>query len=123
MSDLRASIFVPSKPESVGLWLATSSRFAAFVCTTTWTLITKSFQPAKPASLRWGVLAGLIDVSGSVLFFRALQAGRMDAAVVLSSLYPVITVLWARIVLKEQFSRWKIAGVLAALTAVPLIAS
>ena len=120
-----AGFYICAKQAGVGsaLWLATSTRFAAFVCTAAWTLITKSFHPAKPASLRWGVLAGLIDVSGSVLFFRALQSGRMDAVVVLSSLYPVITVLWARIVLKEQFSRWKIAGVVAALTAVPLIAS
>jgi drug/metabolite transporter (DMT)-like permease len=73
--------------------------------------------------LRWGVLAGLIDVSGSVLFFRSLQGARLDTAVVLASLYPVITVLLARIVLKEQFTRWKIAGMLAALAAVPLIAS
>ncbi|MFL6462792.1 MAG: EamA family transporter, partial [Bryobacteraceae bacterium] len=87
------------------------------------TLATKSFHPAQPASLRWGVLAGFIDVSGSVFFFRALQTGRLDTAVVLSSLYPVVTVLLASIVLKEQFTHWKVAGMVAALAAVPLIAS
>jgi uncharacterized membrane protein len=65
----------------------------------------------------------VIDVSGSVFFFRALQIGRMDATVVLSSLYPVITVLLARLILREHFTRWKTAGILAALAAVPLIAS
>ena len=48
---------------------------------------------------------------------------RLDAAVVLTSLYPAITVVIARIVLKEQFTRWKAAGIIAALAAVPLIAA
>ena len=46
----------------------------------------------------------------------------LDAAVVLSSLYPVITVLLARLILKEHFSRWKAIGIIAGLAAVPMIA-
>jgi uncharacterized membrane protein len=120
-----AGFYICARQAGTGsaLWLAASSRVAAFVCTATWMLITRSFQPARPASLRWGMVAGLIDVSGSVLFFRALQSGRLDTAVFLASLYPVITVMLARIVLKEQFTRWKIAGMMAALAAVPLIAT
>ena len=47
----------------------------------------------------------------------------MDVAVVLSSLYPAITVVLAGIFLHERFTRWKLAGLLAALAAVPLIAA
>jgi len=68
-------------------------------------------------------VAGCLDVSGSVVFIRASQTGRLDAAVILASLYPVVTVLLARIVLNEQFTRWKTVGMLAALVAVPLITS
>jgi drug/metabolite transporter (DMT)-like permease len=120
-----AGFYICARQAGTGsaFWLACSSRFAAFLCTATWTLATKSFHPAQTASLRWGVLAGFIDVSGSVFFFRALQTGRLDTAVVLSSLYPVVTVLLASIVLKEQFTHWKVAGMVAALAAVPLIAS
>jgi drug/metabolite transporter (DMT)-like permease len=41
---------------------------------------------------------------------------------VISSLYPAITVLLARLFLKEHFSRWRVVGMIAALLAVPMIA-
>ena len=75
------------------------------------------------AQLRWGLTAGVLDVTGSAMFIFASQTGRLDAAVLISSLYPAITVLLARLFLNEHFSRWKVVGLLAALLAVPLIAS
>ena len=68
------------------------------------------------------MLAGCLDVTGTVLFVRAAQSGRLDTAVVLTSLYPVITILLARAILKERFTAWKTAGMAAALAAVPMIA-
>ena len=76
----------------------------------------------QPAGAALALFAGCLDVSGTALFIRAEQTGRLDTAVVLSSLYPVITVLLARVVLHEQFTRWKTVGIFAALLAVPLIA-
>jgi drug/metabolite transporter (DMT)-like permease len=61
-------------------------------------------------------------VSGTAFFVRADQTGRLDASVVLCSLYPVITVLLAVCFLKERFTRLKLAGIAAAVAAVPLIA-
>jgi drug/metabolite transporter (DMT)-like permease len=58
-----------------------------------------------------------------MLFVRASQTGRLDEAVVISSLYPAVTVLLARIALKERFTRWRFVGLLAALAAVPMIAA
>ena len=69
------------------------------------------------------IIAGCLDVSGSALFIRASQIGRLDVSVVISSLYPAITVLLARLVLHEHFSRWRTIGMLAALAAVPMIAA
>ncbi len=60
------------------------------------------------------VVAGILDITGSVVFIRAAQIGRLDAAVVLSSLYPAVTVVLARIFLHEHFSRARTIGMVAA---------
>jgi drug/metabolite transporter (DMT)-like permease len=105
------------------LWLATGSRMSALVVTAMIVLSGKKFAPSYPAGFALGLLAGCIDVTGTVLFIRATQSGRLDSAVVLSSLYPAITVLLARLILKEHFTVWRSIGVVAALAAVPMVAA
>jgi drug/metabolite transporter (DMT)-like permease len=104
------------------LWIAGLARVASFAVTSTSVLLTRSFRPMDRQAATMGVFAGCIDVGGSVFFIRASQAGRLDVAVVISSLYPVVTVLLARAMLGERFTRWRIVGMVAALLAVPLIA-
>jgi drug/metabolite transporter (DMT)-like permease len=116
-------IFMDRAGSGAALWLSTASRGSAFFVTAVVTLAGKKFSPTYPAGFALGSLAGCVDVTGTVLFVRAAQTGRLDTAVILSSLYPTITVLLARILLKEHFTRWKALGVLAALAAVPMIAA
>lgn len=105
------------------LWLATGSRASALLVTALVVVSGKKFSPTYPMGFALGLLAGSIDVTGTVFFIRATQTGRLDRAVILSSLYPAITVLLARLILKEHFTAWKLIGVLAALAAVPMIAA
>lgn len=103
------------------LWIAATSRLGSFLLTGIIVLATQSRRMTR-RSAALGVLAGCLDVTGSALFVRASQTGRLDTAVVLTSLYPAVTVLLARVFLKEHFSRWKAVGMFAALLAVPMIA-
>src|SRR5258707_15576378 len=85
--------------------------------------VERNFGYITCAGVRWGVLTGCIDSMGTILFVRASQTGRLDEAVVISSLYPAVTVLLARFFLREHFTRWRFVGLLAALAAVPMIAA
>ena len=104
------------------LWLAVFSRVGSLGLTGAIVLLQRNLQITREG-IFWGMVAGCLDVSGTALFVRASQLGRLDSAVVLTSLYPAVTVLLARLVLDEHFTRWKAVGMFAALVAVPLIAS
>jgi drug/metabolite transporter (DMT)-like permease len=104
-------------------WMAALSRSGGLAVTALVVIARRTFRDITVAGLLWGVLTGGLDSIGTVLFVRASQTGRLDEAVVLSSLYPAITVLLARMVLKEHFTRWRFVGLLAALAAVPMIAA
>jgi drug/metabolite transporter (DMT)-like permease len=104
------------------VWAAATSRLASLVVTAVILLLTPFSKncTSRPAVI--AAIAGCLDVSGTMVFVRATQTGRLDSAVVLASLYPAVTVALARIFLKEHLSRWRAAGMFATLIAVPLIA-
>jgi drug/metabolite transporter (DMT)-like permease len=104
-------------------WIATLTRCGGLTVTALIVLLGGQFRDITPAGVRWAVFTGCVDSIGTILFARASQTGRLDEAVVISSLYPAVTVLLARLLLKEQFTRWRFVGLLAALAAVPMIAA
>jgi drug/metabolite transporter (DMT)-like permease len=115
-------IFVRQAGNGAALWIAAASRGSSLVATGAITILGRKFTPTYPLGFALGIFAGCMDVTGTVMFIRASQTGRLDTAVILSSLYPAVTVLLARFLLKEHFTRWKTVGMIAALTAVVMIA-
>ena len=67
-------------------------------------------------------LVGLLDVTGNAAFVVAAHVGRLDVAGLLSSLYPVSTIILAVIFLGERVTRAHAAGIVVAGVAVALIA-
>jgi len=105
------------------LWIASISRVGSFLATAVAVVVIRAPLRLDRPRAALGAVAGVLDISASALFIFASQRGRLDEAVVITSLYPAVTVLLARLFLKEHFSLWRFVGLLAALAAVPLIAA
>jgi drug/metabolite transporter (DMT)-like permease len=86
-------------------------------------LVRRKFTAPPVRILPLLALGGIADTGGNVFFILAEQAGRLDVASVLSSLYPATTVLLALIILRDRLNRAQIVGILLALCAIPLIAA
>jgi drug/metabolite transporter (DMT)-like permease len=78
--------------------------------------------PPTAAVARLIVAAGLLDVGANASFLHATNNGLLTVASVLSSLYPVVTALLARIVLAERISSFQRWGFVAAMAGTTLIA-
>jgi len=68
-------------------------------------------------------LVGIGDMLGNLLFAAASTSGLVSITSVLASLYPIITVVLARLVLKERVARSQEAGIGLTLAGVALISA
>jgi drug/metabolite transporter (DMT)-like permease len=91
----------------------------AFVVTA---LVVRSVGGLTPRDVPSLALVGLGDVGANLTFALASQRGFLSITSVLGSLYPVVTVLLARLVLHERLTRVQLLGVSAALAGVALVA-
>lgn len=66
-------------------------------------------------------VVGLLDMTGNAAFILAAQSGQLAIAAVLSSLYPVVTVVLAIAVLRERLTRSHVAGIALTAIAIALI--
>jgi drug/metabolite transporter (DMT)-like permease len=83
-------------------------------------------RPRPPAGLRDGapaIAVGLLETSANTLIAIAMTLGLVSLVGVLASLYPVVTVALARVVLGERVARSQQLGAVAALAGVALIAA
>ena len=67
------------------------------------------------------ILVGALDMGGNAFYILAIQSGRLDVATILSSLYPVTTVVLATVLLRERVAGRHLAGVILAVVAIVLI--
>jgi drug/metabolite transporter (DMT)-like permease len=76
----------------------------------------------RPDARGFTAAAGALDATANVLFLLAVREGMLSVVSVLAALYPVSTVLLARIVLHERFAPIQRVGIAIALPAAVLMA-
>lgn len=102
-------------------WPLVASRSAGSLTMLGYSLATRKELRPPGAILPLVALNGVLDVLGNGLYILAGQAGRMDVAAVLASLYPGSTVVLARLILREKMNRQQTFGILIALLAIVLM--
>jgi drug/metabolite transporter (DMT)-like permease len=118
------SLIALSKAAAGGaLWAPLSMRAVGVPLIVTAVLVLRSPREGLRAS--WGLLVGvgICDTAANMLFGLASTRGLLSVVSVLASLYPVVLVALARVLLHERIARHQLAGVAVALCGVALISA
>jgi drug/metabolite transporter (DMT)-like permease len=106
-------------------WSLLLSRVSGFPVIALIALLALKRGATRPARSALGALAciGLLDLGANALFNHASTMGDLSSVAVASSLYPVVTVMLAALLLGERVQGVQRVGVVVALTGVVLIAA
>lgn len=107
--------------EGDALWGTLSMRITSVSALVVAALIVRPSLALREGALPALVLVGVLDTAGNALFAIASTRSLLSLAAVLAQLYPVVTVLLARVVLGERISRHQQAGVVTVFAGVVLI--
>jgi drug/metabolite transporter (DMT)-like permease len=103
------------------LWLILVLRAASSAVVVAATLALRPRLPRGKGALGALLVVGALDMTANVAFAAASTRGLVSLVSVLASLYPVVVVILARLVLRERISRLQDAGVVLVLAGVGLI--
>ena len=106
-----------------GLWPVAAASAGELVAALAAALLTRSFRLAGARPRLLAALAGTIGQAGTISFFFASQEGLLAVAAVLTSLYPAVTIVLARILLGERLTALRLGGLGLAGACVALIAA
>jgi uncharacterized membrane protein len=115
-------VFIYRASELAGHWPLVSARGVSVVMFTLIALASTGAMLPERGSRIPVVLAGLLDAAAAIFFVMSTRAGLLSVGAVLAALYPVVTVLLARIITKEKIRRQQMLGLGLALCAVGLLA-
>jgi drug/metabolite transporter (DMT)-like permease len=104
-------------------WATLTMRMAAVPVAVLLALALQRRAPASPRGWLLLIGVGVTDVGATLLYGAATTRGLLSVVAVLSSLYPIVIVVLARVLLSERIARAQLAGVAVALAGVALISA
>lgn len=115
-------VMLEQTPEAAGLWPLIPMKITSIVLLSIAGIVTS--RELVPPRIVWPMVlgAGVFDNAANVAYLLATRRGLLSLVAVLSSLYPIVTILLARVVLDERLAKHQVAGLVLAGGAVALIA-
>ena len=106
-----------------GMWPLVAWRCASVPLAFAALLIARPRPRPGPPTVALASVAGLVEVLANGVYILAAREGLLSLVGVLGSLYPISTVLLARVVLRERLGRVQQLGLALALGGIALIAA
>lgn len=116
-------LIIDRAADAGGIWTLVASRTASVLLMVVLVAATsaRSSVPALRSVLPLVVIAGVLDVAANVFFVVARGEISVALAATLSGLYPLVTMILARLVLAERLPRLGLVSVVLAVTGTILI--
>jgi drug/metabolite transporter (DMT)-like permease len=106
-----------------GLWPVFCSQVAALLAVGCVAAFTGNLRLPEARGGRPAAVAGLTGGPGTICFFIATHHGLLAVTAVITSLYPAVTIMLARVMLGERLTAIRLAGLSLAAASVALIAA
>ena len=105
-----------------GLWPVAAAAAGELAAALVAAAAVRSFRLCGGRARLLAAITGVAGAAGTILFFVATHQGLLAVTAVLTSLYPAVTILLARVVLGERLTALRLAGLGLAGLCVSLIA-
>jgi len=105
-----------------GLWPVAAAAVGELAAALVAAVAVRSFRLCGGRARLLAVITGVAGAAGTILFFLATHRGFLAVTAVLTSLYPAVTIVLARVVLGERLTALRLAGLGLAGVCVSLIA-
>lgn len=114
-------VFLDRAGDDTGVWPLVGTRVASLALVAlAVVLLGRPFRPPAGTVVAMGT-AGILDVAANVFYLVSTRYGLLTLVAVLTSMYPAVTVLLARLFLNERMIRKQIAGLGLAGAAIAMI--
>lgn len=114
-------VFIDQTSAESRLWPLLFARAAASVLVIGLAAASRNLNAPSGVPLRLALLVGVLDTAANITMLLALHLAMLSLASILISLYPVMTVVLAVVVLRERVHRFQLVGMVLALAAVGMI--
>lgn len=116
-------VFMDRASEADATWAITVARCASLTALLAAAAVTRTRLPRSPRDLAALLPIGILDTGANLLFALATTFGLLSLVGVLGSVYPIVTVVLARLFLHERMHVLQRAGAVGALAGAALISA